>query len=668
VRIGPYEVLGELGRGGMGAVYRARDPGGHEVALKLLPQADPAAFARFDRERRLLASLGEAQGFVGLLDAGSSPTGAWLVMPLVSGGTLRDRLHAGPLGVEETLDIGIALARALGAAHERGVVHRDVKPENVLFDASADGSRGRPLLADLGLAKHFDRGAAGASQSLSQTGHGAFKGTAGYVAPEQLADARAAGPPADVFSLGAVLYECLAGRPVAQGDSIVEVLAKLGSGKFDPIGRASVPDWLERVVLRALARDPRARFADGASLAKALVAREGKAPPRRSLGPLVLGAAAGGIVLGGIVVALSRTGRAPEKAPRERASALASPPAPAASGLPAAALPAAALPAAELLDLALKKIASRDYEGAVADSARAIGLDPKLAGAWSSRGCARFHLGDAEGAIADCTRAIELDPVYVQAWANRAAARFQRGDLDGAAADSTRAIELDPSDSISWVNRGAARIRKRDLDGAIADCSRAIELDPARAVAWDTRGSARKEKNDLAGAIADVSRAIELDPQNAQFHGNRALSRSANGDLPGAIADATRAIELAPGIALTWRTRAGARLATHDLDGAIADATRAIELEPGDAMPFLVRAHARFGKGDYAGVMPDCTRVIELDPSQSAAWYGRGVCRVNTGDFAGAIPDLERFLELETTGADVGEARRLLAQARERAR
>ncbi len=153
MRIGPYEVLGELGRGGMGVVFRARGPGGGEVALKLLARADGAAFARFDRERRLLASLGEEEGFVGLLDAGTAREGAWLVMPLVPGGTLADRLEAGPLGVEETVALGTQLARALGAAHARGIVHRDVKPENILFAAS-----GRPLVADLGIAKHFDRG------------------------------------------------------------------------------------------------------------------------------------------------------------------------------------------------------------------------------------------------------------------------------------------------------------------------------------------------------------------------------------------------------------------------------------------------------------------------------------------------------------------------------
>ena len=298
VRVGPYEILDELGRGGMGVVYRVRGPHG-EAALKLLLKADPQTFARFEREQRLLASLGDAEGFVSLLDAGMAPGGAYLVMPLVAGGTLRQKLESGPLGVEETIAIGVVLATALGKAHARGIIHRDVKPENVLFDSS-----GRALLADLGLAKHFDRSVLGASQSRSQTVHGAVKGSPGYLAPEQLDDSKNVGPPCDVFALGAVLYECLAGRSSFQGDSVIELLAKRKSGILAPLDRPDVPSWLEKVLMRALALDPRNRFPDGASLARALLARGGGARPRTPWLPVALGVGGGALLLAAFLVGL----------------------------------------------------------------------------------------------------------------------------------------------------------------------------------------------------------------------------------------------------------------------------------------------------------------------------------------------------------------------------
>src|SRR5262249_563503 len=139
--------------------FRARSPQGGTVAVKLLARMDDATRARFERERRLLASFSEADGFVPLRDAGETEGPAesrrpYLVMPFVAGGTLRARLARGRLGAAEALALGRVLAAAIGKAHERGVVHRDLKPENVLFT-----TEGRPLVADLGLAKHFDKGA-----------------------------------------------------------------------------------------------------------------------------------------------------------------------------------------------------------------------------------------------------------------------------------------------------------------------------------------------------------------------------------------------------------------------------------------------------------------------------------------------------------------------------
>jgi len=278
MKLGPYEVLGELGRGGMGVVLRARAPDGTVVAVKCLHSVKQEAVARFEREERLLATLGEAAGFVPIIDAGETPRGPYLVMPLVGGGTLRNRLRNGPLAVADAVALGRTLAIAAGKAHALGIIHRDLKPENVLYTTG-----GVPLVADLGLAKHWNRAAPGASQSLSLSVSGEAKGTAGYMAPEALDDSRLLGPAADVFALGAILYECLAGEPAFQGDTIPELFARVASGTFTPLRsvRRDVPPWLDAVVSRALEPKPANRFADGAELAAALE-EPASAPSRRS--------------------------------------------------------------------------------------------------------------------------------------------------------------------------------------------------------------------------------------------------------------------------------------------------------------------------------------------------------------------------------------------------
>jgi tetratricopeptide (TPR) repeat protein len=525
VRIGDYEVLGELGRGGMGVVYKVRTPAGGEAALKLLAKTDPATLARFERERRLLGSLGEKDGFVGLVDAGVSAETPWLVMPLVEGGTLRKKLATGPLGVDETVALGLTLARALGKAHARGIVHRDVKPENVLFTAE-----GRALLADLGLAKHFTRLTKGASQSFSLTAHGAFKGTAGYMAPEQVVDAASAGPPADVFALGAVLYECLAGRPAFPGESVLDILSGLSSGSVAPIRRATVPPWLEQTVRRALARDPRERFADGAALAHAL---ELTTAPARSPWKLALAL----VLVAGAGLALAlRPG--PEPAP----------PAP----VPDPVLVARKRALFHAVR-AQEELSRAEDDAAIADATTAVELDPSLGPAWELRAFARSLHEDYDGEISDLTRAIACGSPCARTWSERANALARHGDNERALADAKHAIELDPENGLAWAVRADMRERASDFPGAIADATRALEL-AARSeteftwklLAFQARGTARARGGEFAAAVADFTEVLERVPEDATTWWFRAEALLSLGDKKAARADFLRFIDLSP--------------------------------------------------------------------------------------------------------------------------
>jgi len=266
VRLGGYEVLGELGEGGMAVVYRVRSSRGDVLALKVLKgNLKEGVYERFQREQDLLASLGAAEGFVPLVGSGVCEAGPFFVMPFVSGGTLRSRLERGPLSVEETRALGRDLGLAIGRAHERGIVHRDLKPENVLFD----GQR-RALISDLGIAKHIVELTSTSAEALTKAG--ALLGTLGYMAPEQLECAQGVTARADVFSLGAILYECLAGRSPFEGHSVGEKLVRTMDAHHVPLGevRPDVPADLSSAIEASLHRNPAERPADGFAFAEVL--------------------------------------------------------------------------------------------------------------------------------------------------------------------------------------------------------------------------------------------------------------------------------------------------------------------------------------------------------------------------------------------------------------
>jgi tetratricopeptide (TPR) repeat protein/predicted Ser/Thr protein kinase len=590
--VGPYEVLTEIGRGGVGVVYKGVAPSGAPVAVKLLRRGTrPEVLARFERERRLLASLAEADGFVPLVDAGESQSGPFLVMPFVGGGTLRDRLARGPLSIEETLDLGRRLARALGVAHARGIVHRDLKPENVLVTED-----GLPLIADLGLAKHFHLDSPGASQSVSLSRTGELRGTAGYMAPEQAQDAGAAGPEADVFALGAILYECLTGVRAFEGLSVLDLLEKVMSGDVAPITayRSDVPRWLRRAVERALAHDPGKRFEDGSAFGRALVE-----PPRRVgrgvvvvVGLLAVAGAAVGFVT---LRAAPRAGKPPpprEPAPPEDRRAK----------------------AARLAEEAKALSVAGKAGEALARANSAVELDPGSATAVYVRGVMRLFLNEDAGARADFDRVLELDPTSAMALANRALLKQRAGDLDGAIADATRGIEIDPAPANLWGNRGRARLDKGDLDGAIADLGRAIEHGPI-AQFYGNRGLARLRKGDLRGALADDEKGVALDPGDAVVWAGLGRVRGDLGDHAGAIEACARAIELDPRQGSAWANRGASRLALRDFDRAIEDETKAIDIDPKNAGAWANRGFAKRYKGDPAGAIPDFERFLELQPS-----------------------------------------------------
>ncbi len=230
--LGPYRIVTPLGAGGMGEVYRAHDEKlGRDVAIKVLPEGfarDAGRLGRFRREAQSLAALNHPNvaSIYGLEDA----TGTLcLVLELVEGETLSNRLGRGPLSLQETLALAVQVAEAIEAAHERGIVHRDLKPGNVMVSDA-----GRVKVLDFGLAKSEPAAPAGADSAEAETRTampaateaGVILGTAAYMSPEQ-ARGRAVDRRSDVWSFGCLLYECLAGRPAFAGETVSDLVARI---------------------------------------------------------------------------------------------------------------------------------------------------------------------------------------------------------------------------------------------------------------------------------------------------------------------------------------------------------------------------------------------------------------------------------------------------------
>jgi serine/threonine-protein kinase len=259
-----YEVEAVLGRGGMGVVFRARHLGlNRVVALKMVltgAYAGPQERARFLREAEAAASLRHAN-IVQVYDVGDHEGRPYFTMEFVEGGTLAQQLAAGPRTGRHAAALVAALAEAVQAAHEGGIVHRDLKPANVLL--TADGT---PKIADFGIARRLEGGPA-------LTASGAGVGTPCYMAPEQAAGkAGAVGPAADVYALGAILYELLTGRPPFRGETAAETVQQLLAQEPVPPARrnARVPRDLEVICLKCLAKEPGRRYPGAQALAEDL--------------------------------------------------------------------------------------------------------------------------------------------------------------------------------------------------------------------------------------------------------------------------------------------------------------------------------------------------------------------------------------------------------------
>jgi eukaryotic-like serine/threonine-protein kinase len=269
-KLGPYEIVASLGAGGMGEVYRAKDPRlGRDVAIKVLPAyflRDPDRLRRFEQEARAAGALNHPN-ILAVYDVGTHDGAPYLVTELLEGMTLRDRLSGGALPARKAVECAVQVAQGLSAAHDKGIVHRDLKPENIFVCRD-----GRTKILDFGLAKLTAPEAgdetAADLELRDETGKGVVLGTAGYMSPEQVrgekADARS-----DIFSFGVVLYEMLSGQRAFAGRSAADrasAILKEDPPELRATGR-NIPTAVDRIVRHCLEKNPQERFESARDLA-----------------------------------------------------------------------------------------------------------------------------------------------------------------------------------------------------------------------------------------------------------------------------------------------------------------------------------------------------------------------------------------------------------------
>jgi len=719
VEIGGYRIVGELGRGGMGVVYEAVDPRSQRrVALKTVgfdgQRVSPRGLERLRREADALTRLAHP-GLAPCLGSGVGPRGYYVTMELVEGTSLEALLQReGPLPLGRALRIMEDVGEALAYVHEQGLLHRDVKPANVLLSNS-----GRVVLTDFGLVKLSPELQQASQASLTRSG--AVLGTPGYLPPEQAFGEGEHGTAADVYGWGATLYALLSGGAPRAGRTVVEVLASFSA----PVAslrdaRPDVPEWLDRLLARCLANEPGER----PRLREALRELRGFGGPAAPSGSrrTVLGVAAVaavGLGLGLLAVLGGVEGASPEEQPPPTADG--EPPPvetpgahPSPSGSDAQPVPDPPpdddVSGEELVARFWARLAAGDYAGALAETQAALARDPDAANWLELRGALRLQHLDDDGGIDDLLRALELGiqtdgEVLLQevivyytkheqpqalldlldryfAGSTAPTVRMARAEaclelgLGEQALELTTALVQEAPKARYVLDYGRALV----LVGRVADGLSAIErlysLGPESgelyqgAVIHAARLSLGAGARHLDVGRRAIARWLELEPNHPEPLSWRLTIWVS--ERPGEVeAESARLLPLAraagdsTALHRIHQCRGIVFLAEGRHDEARAEAEAALTLFV-SGTSLALRGQILRLQGNLEAAERDLRGALEESPRLASAWVQLALVLQGRDDVAGAREAARRVLALPATEAEVALARRVLAELRGR--
>lgn len=683
----PERILGAE-PSGVALLCKHRISGARVVVKTLVPEALALDVVELFRTTRQLDEV-DLPALVHLRDgdyADEAKQRPYLVTEFFEAPTLAEHLRqTGPLPPGEFLKIARIVAEVLAAAHERGVLHRDLKPTSLLL--RKDGPVWKVKLINFGLACRpvlLFLTLAGPPAWAKTTLGASTLAVLPYLAPEHLhmMEGAAAGPHSDVYSFGRLCYFALLGTPEPddeQKDALPPAWKKL-------LGQCTARNLARRVpnfptLLKRLGQLAAEATESGTSLG------ERKVDPEMVANYLNRGMAFK--QQGNIDRALAAFSKAIQLDPK-------------------------------LIAAYFKRgntyLDHGEVDRAIADYATAIKLDPGNAAAWMNRGLAYFKKGDFDSVIADCTEAVKLDPKLASAYSIRANAFWERGDRHRAIADYNLALRGDPKNALAYNGRGLAFAEEGNLEQAIADYSQALRLEPRLLIAYLNRGNAYRLKNAHDPALADLTKALKIDPRNATAYFYRGLALTAKGAYDQAISDLSKVMQLDPNhpeaaarreealrlkakpsaappappapaakpVGVPAKGPAGPRPAQPAArakqrtppPGTIAPPKPAAAKNPSQQIEeerrqMRVAAYFASGKGayeqeNYDHAIEQFTKALQVDAQDSQSYYYRGLAHVAQDDFSEALADFTHALRINPKNAMAhyhrGLAHRLLGQ------